>query len=143
MALGRGAVEGAEAGALVAVAGPATVTGLKAWKEARLEGVIPRGERAAAALPDWCSGDEDADSMAGPAVGGGGGEGAAAAAVAADDEDDDDKEDESSSGLSKTRRVGEGEEPDSSDRIPEMPESKLRLGRLRRTESEMVGRRRR
>jgi hypothetical protein len=42
-----------------------------------------------------------------------------------------------------TRRVGEGEEPDSSERMPEMPESKLRLGRLRRTESEMAGRRRR
>jgi hypothetical protein len=79
--------------------------------------------------------------------GGGGDAGTiqAAAAAAAEEEEVEESEEESCcSDLSpNTRRVGDGEEPDSSERMPDMPESKLRLGRLRRTESEMAGRRRR
>jgi hypothetical protein len=78
-----------------------------------------------------------------PMIGGGDEVVATAAAVVPDEEEVEEREEERISLLlSSTRRVGEGEDPDSSERMPEMPESKLRLGRLRRTESEMNGSRR-
>jgi hypothetical protein len=106
--------------------------GVKAWKEARLEGVIiipPLVKEAAVLVLDWCRG-EQADTMAGGTVGGGEPVPTLPPAADADadadaDDEPDDKDDERASLLlfvvvvvSRTRRVGEGEEPDSSDKIP-------------------------
>ncbi len=101
--------------------------GVKAWNEARLEGVITLMREAAVLVLDWCRG-EQADTMACGTEGGGepvttppADSGIADADADADDEPDD-KDDERASLLvvvvSRTRRVGEGEEPDSSDKIP-------------------------
>ncbi len=103
---------------------------MKAWNEARLEGVIiipPLVREAAVLVLDWCRG-EQADNIAGGTVGGGEPvttppDDSGTADADADDEPDD-KDDERASLLlllvvvSRTRRVGEGEEPDSSDKIP-------------------------
>jgi hypothetical protein len=125
-------VAAAGTGAAAAVVGRAAAAqggGVKAWNEARLDGVIiipPLAREAAVLVLDWCRGEE-ADTMAGGTEGGGEPvttppDDSGIANADADDEPDD-KDDERASLLllvvvSRIRRVGEGEEPDSSDKIP-------------------------
>jgi len=91
---GTGAAVAVDAVIVVDVVTATGGDGVKAWKEARLEGVIRLVSESEAVAAGWCRGEEEVDiTVATTHMGGGEGPAPPVAADGTDDDDDDDPDD--------------------------------------------------